>query len=138
MPYIVKEFRDLPVPAVLAQMVEPFDQSHDTLDSVNESDDLLSRIEGDKVFMIVDLSQLKMDLGSLMQGFAAAFLPHDDLRTSNVFADRVSLLMVGSGALLKLAVKAAGQDQYGNRKIELFETLDEALTFIRQAEAAQP
>ena len=133
MAYTVEQLQGLPFPTILAQMSEPFDTARETPDSVNESNALLAGLEGDPVYLIIDLSQVKTTLGNIMQGLAGALLPHDGLHTEHVFASRTRMLMVGSSGLVKMAVKAAGQDQYGNHRMEFFETLDAALEHIRNA-----
>ena len=135
MAHTVLQVNDLPFPTVLVSMSEPFDTAGETPASVNESNTMLAGIEGDPVYLIIDLSHVKSTLGNLMEGLAGALLPHDDLNTDQVFASRTRLIMIGSNALIKLAVRAAGQDQYGNRRMEFFETVDEALAHIRQAGA---
>lgn len=114
-------------------MSEPFDTARETPASVNESDAMLAGLDGDPVYLIIDLSHVKSTLGNIMEGLAGALLPHDDLNTDQVFAARTRLIMIGSSGLIKVAVRAAGQDQYGRHRMEFFETLDEALEHIRQA-----
>ena len=133
MSYKVEQLDGLPFPTILAAMSEPFDTAKETPLSVNESNELLARIDGNPVYLIIDLSQTKTNLSNIMQGLAGALLPHDDLKTDQVFSRRVRLIMIGSGSLMKMAARAAGQDQYGNRHMEFFGTVDEALAHIRQA-----
>ena len=101
MPYTIQQLDDMPAPTVLAQMLEPFDQNSDTLSSLSEADRLLAGIEGDTVYLIIDLSLLVVDMGGLMQGFATAFLPNNGVATDHVFASRVRTLMIGSGSRSK-------------------------------------
>lgn len=136
MPYTIEQLNDLPYPTVLATMTEPFDSAGDTLRSVNDCNTVLAQTEGDPVYFIINLSQLNLNLSNLMQGLASAFLPHSDVKTDHLFSSRVKSIMIGSGPLMKLAVSSAGQNQYGSRQMELFETLDEALDHIRHAETA--
>lgn len=136
MPFTIEERTDLPAPTVVVTMQEPFDSARDSLLSTGAANSQVAAIEGDLVYVIVDLSQLKLDLSSLMEGFAAAFLPHEGVSMDHVMASRVRTLMIGTGSLMKMAARAAGQEQYGSRQIELFPTLDKALDFIRQPETA--
>ena len=136
MSHTVELLDGLPFPTVLCSMSEPFDTAKETPDSVNESNVILAGIEGDVVYLIIDLSQVNTTLGNLIQGLGAALLPHAELKSDQVFSSRTRLIMIGSNSLVKMASRAAGQDQYGNRHMEFFPTVDEALAFIRQAEKA--
>jgi hypothetical protein len=136
MPYTVQQLDNLPVPTVLATMTEPFDTGKEAPVSIGEVNATLAQIEGDLVYIIIDLSQLNLNLGNLMQGFAMAYLPHEEVRTEHMLDDRVRTLMIGTGEMMKIAVKSLQQDQYGNHHVELFPTVDEALAHIRQARPA--
>ena len=64
MAHTVEQLDDLPFPTVLAAMLEPFDTPLETPQSVNESNTLLAGLEGDPVYLIIDLSRIKANLGN--------------------------------------------------------------------------
>lgn len=131
MSYTVQQIKDLPAPTIVATLSDPYNAIDEAPQMVNELDRAVAKLAGDPIFVVADLTALSLDLETIIQGLAAAFVPRKDISTQNLDADRVRTIMIGTSSLMKLAAKAGGQDQYGNRSIELYPTLDAALEQIR-------
>lgn len=133
MPYTIAPIENLPAPAILVTLTDPYDANTEPPRMINEADAAVAQIAGDLVYVVVNPTGVKMNLGLIMSAMAAAFVPHHDISTQHLDAERVRTIMIGSNSLIKMATNATGQDQYGNRKIELFPTVDAALEHIRLA-----
>lgn len=133
MPYTIQQLEDLPVPTVINTISSPLDIAHELPQNINELDTFVAGITGDPVYVVIDMSDLHLNMGDLVQGLASAFSPPEGIETQNVSHNRVKSVIVGANTLLKIAARSAGQDQYGNRQMEWYPTLDEALTHIKQA-----
>lgn len=79
-------------------------------------------------YVIHDIRELKFSFSDLVLGLAASFRPNKpELRSEFGF----NTVVVGSNTLIKLAVQSVRQVQYGGRELLHFDTLDEALTHIK-------
>ena len=107
--------------------------ARDIPEIMNAANEALSGIEGNVIYVIADVSQLSLSFGDIVQGLASAFSPSSDVRKVPPYDNRVRAILIGSGTLIRLVAAGGRQDQYGNRQLEVFETLDEALAHIRQA-----
>ncbi len=129
MPYSLQPL-DLPAPTLLVEITDPIDPALEGPNMNRDMNDQLGRLEGDRVYLIMDLTQFKLNFGTLVSGLGAVLRPTQGVDTSNIDADRVTVLAVGAGSLTSLLVKSAKQDQYGSRHVMGFKTRDEALAYI--------
>jgi hypothetical protein len=117
-------------PIVIATYKEPYDPKEDVVGTNRMVAEVLEEFEGD-IYFINDIRQVKLTFPRVVQTMAAAF------RDSTTLApDRVHGIAVGAGNMLKLFVDSAKQIQYGKIDIELFDTTEEAIAFIRSKIAA--
>lgn len=130
MNYTIEQPTDLPAPTIMVRMLNSFSLGADIPSMINTLDAQIAKIKGERVFLILDMTEVTLNLSEIIQGMGAVFV-HSDLNTTHMLADRVTGIWIGSGLVLRLAAGATNQDQYGNRHTELVETLDEALAYIR-------
>ena len=97
---------------------------------LSELDTLLSKIEGDHVYVIVDLTQHTFGFAELVMGLGLLLRQDGGFDISHITDGRVRTLVVGNGSLAKLLASGLKQEQYGSRQTHLFPTRDEALAYI--------
>jgi hypothetical protein len=77
--------------------------------------------------VINDLTQISMNFSDMMLGMREAALGG-----AGTAADpRTRHVLVGGHELLQLTADALKQEQYGQRNVPLFMTIDEALAYIK-------
>lgn len=133
MPYTIQQIDGLPAPTILNTITAPLDVGKDIPEMMGQANAMLKAIDGRVVYVIADVSNLSLSFSDIVQGLASALNPNRDAGSVQWYDPRVRTILIGSGTLLSLVVKSTRQDQYGNRQMELFETLDEALVHIRSA-----
>ena len=126
MPYSIQQL-DLSAPVILNELSDPIDPRQDIPMMMGEINTLVTHIEGDRVYIIIDMKQYTMVLGDLVAGMDAAFSSNEHAETPPIFHNRVRTLFVGNG-MVHILVNGMKQDQYGNRQALYFKTRDEALT----------
>ncbi len=122
MPATLEKLSDRPI--YLIRYSDPFapDQVMSVFSEIGRTADQVQ-----PVYVINDLSQLAMNFSEMMLGMREAALGGPgtaaDPRTRHV--------LVGSHELLQLTSEALKQEQYGQRNVPLFMTIDEALAYIK-------
>jgi hypothetical protein len=82
------------------------------------------------LYLIVDLTDVKLNFSDLVASMATAtkggkaVLRHPNIK---------QIIAVTTSDLLALGAKALKQAQYGQLEAQVFSSLDEALTYVRQA-----
>lgn len=132
MPFSLQQL-DLSAPTLLVELSDPLDPAREGPNMNRDMNDHLGQIEGDRVYLIMDMTNFKMKFGTLVAGLGAALRPTEGVDTSNIDADRVNVLVVGNSRLVTLLINSAKQEQYGSRHIQGFKTRNEALAHISQA-----
>ena len=113
-------------PIVVVTWLEPVDVSKETPGKFVQVNALIDSDE--KVYVIDDLSQTKIDFSTLVSGMAA-----QRVKAPGSPSDpRVTTALVGSGFFVDLISKGAKQFQYGSLDIPVFSSLDDALANIRE------
>jgi len=80
------------------------------------------------LYSIYDLTEMKMTFGDLVMA-----LSNQAQKAPGAMADpRVTTVIVGSSELVKFGAQAFQQEQYGNLKFPLYESVDEALKYARE------
>jgi hypothetical protein len=103
----------------LSDPEQSHNQLHSFLDSISEP-----------VFLILDMSNAQLGLDDLMRGASDAFrgdnptFKHPNIR---------EVLQVSDDPTLELAAEGMNSAVFGNIKIRLFETLEDALAYARAA-----
>jgi hypothetical protein len=123
-PFDIEKVPDLPV---LKISLHPTyrareDQKAATV-AVNE---IMDHVD-EKVFLLYDMSDLKVDWGDMIMGMADA---RDAYKNGGHRNYRETVIVVRN-TMLKLGLKALGQQQYGGMQITVFETVDEALAYVQ-------
>lgn len=111
---------------ILATYTNPYKvaDSEITLELLGQ---LLPEMEGG-VFLVVDASQLSMNFSDLVQGLATVA----SNQYGKILAEkRLRIAAVVTNKILEFGTKALSQLQYGGLKVEVFNTLDDALVFAR-------
>jgi hypothetical protein len=131
MSYTVKK---LPGEPILLNVVgKAYDIGRDAPAACQELFDLLEALDA-PVFLVVDARELKANFGDVVVGLGAttregvAVLKHPNIR---------EIVLVTTSGLVSMGVKALGQVQYGGLKSSAFETLDEALAYVRDRVAEE-
>jgi len=131
MSYRVERLPDEPI-LVLRTGAE-FSIKNDVLASAEEAMKLMAEIPEGLIYYVLDMCDLRVNFSELVSGLWQA------TRATNLLKEpRLRLVAVGSGALIELGAKAFSQAQYGGLSVPLFETMDEALAYIRQEISGQP
>jgi hypothetical protein len=95
--------------------------------ALHDVQQLMSEIEG-PIYYINDFSQFGISFSNLV-------LALDDItrgQASTLFGPQVHMILVGTSEMVKLWGEAAKQKQYGERKIPVFSSRDEAIAYARQ------
>ncbi|MBZ0310044.1 MAG: hypothetical protein K8I82_28545 [Anaerolineae bacterium] len=100
----------------------------DTIESVETIHQIVEEAT-DVIYLIVDLTRLNMGFSDMVQGLAASTSGKQGWSLKD---PRTRLVVVGANKLIEFGVKAVNQTQYGGVNIPLFDTLDEALTYVRK------
>jgi hypothetical protein len=133
MTYTLEIIEDLPFPTLLNTIHNSDDIATEMPRNMKDIDEALARIEGSPVYVIFNQTDMNISLGTLTQGLATIFRPRTPAEASRMLDDRVRLIVVGQGTLMKLAAQGLRHEVYGGRQIEMFETVEEAFDLVRQA-----
>ena len=92
---------------------------------------MLDGIEG-PIYRIVDFTKAKIDFAVLVEGLARS-----TRKDPGTFSDpRMRPIFVGTQEMVRFGAESASQDHYGNLKIMVVGTREEALAYARQQIAA--
>jgi hypothetical protein len=123
MPYRISRFDQEPI--IHVEIFDPYD-------SITESPGRLKAVaellEGDeKVYHIFDLSGFSMDFSKLVTGLGVV-----TATVPGSFTDpRLITVVVGASPMVKMGVEALKQSQYKGLLVHRFDTVEEALVYIR-------
>jgi hypothetical protein len=129
-----KEFSDMTLvverlpnePIIVVTWENPTDVGNESPQKFMQVDALIE--EDEKVYVIDNMTKLKIDFGTLVSGMAA-----QRVKAPGSPADpRTNTILVGSGTIWQIASKGARQFQYGSFDIPLFPSLEEALSYARE------
>jgi hypothetical protein len=108
----------------------PFNPAEDSHDALTQLSNILSTTEG-KLYIISDVREIDPSFSEVVIGMAeAAADPNSPVRN-----ERVEIVTLATGALLKLVVEWMKQSQYGSIQQSLFETEEDALEHVRKLRA---
>lgn len=124
-PYTIEKLSGEPI--VIITTREGYDPSHHVGEAAEKVNELLDKLDNAVVF-IQDLSSIKVDMDDIMvaadttgRGSQAPF-HHVNIR---------QLITVTQDPILKQSFAGMAGDMYGNLKMVIFDTLDEALDYAR-------
>jgi hypothetical protein len=125
MSYRLERLPDEPI--VVLTLLPDFSMRQDIRASSEEAALLIEQVAGDRIYFIYDLRDLRLNFSDVVTGLGQAAKATDMLKNP-----RIRTIIVGSGALVEMGVKALSQEQYGGRPAPLFETVEEAIDYARQ------
>lgn len=100
----------------------------DVQHGVEEISGVLETVEGN-LYSVVDVQSIHLSFSDLVMGLANAVTDKTGWKLSN---ERTPLIVVGAHSMIKLAVDAIKQRQYGAKNVTLFTDMNEALRYARQ------
>lgn len=113
-------------PIIVVTWVDPVDVQKETPSKFAQVDALVGPDE--KVYVVDDLSKVKIDFSTLVEGMAA-----QRAKSPGSPSDpRIKTTLVGSGFFLELISKGAKQFKHGSLDIPAFTSVDEALAYVRE------
>ncbi len=124
MPAIVERVPDEPI--ITITFVDEIGSRSDVHQTLHEIGRYMEEINA-PLYLLYDTRTLKITFGGMVASLAEftteglKILPDLPVRT----------VVIGTNELVRLASKAAGQDQYGGHKVVMVETMEEALAHIR-------
>jgi hypothetical protein len=125
MSYTFEKLPDEPI--LLSVLGEAYDVGRDASVASQQLFDLLETMDV-PVFLVVDARDLKANFGDVVAGLGAATRGEGvGLKHPNV----QEVVLVTTSGLVSMGAKALGQLQYGGLRSSVFETLDEALAYVR-------
>jgi hypothetical protein len=110
-------------PILLVTCNPDFDLQRDSLEIKRRLADLTAAIPG-AVCTIYDVRRFKSSFSDVIMGLTASFTP-DDFEADWA---RHQVAVVGAGDLFRLVARSAQQAQFSEFDVEVFDTLEEALT----------
>jgi hypothetical protein len=123
-PFHIEKVPDLPVLRItLNSTYKARAHQRASTVAVNEYMDQMS----EKVFLLYDMGNVKVDWGEMIMGLADARDAYKEGEHRNY---RETVIVVRN-MLLKMGLRALGQQQYGNMRVTIFETVDEALDYVK-------
>jgi hypothetical protein len=115
-PIIVATFQNpMTYRAEVPRMFQQIIDLRDTLDGYNQ------------YYTVLDVSQVKVGFGDMVYTMGESITVQQQRRPDMP----LRLVLIGKGALMELASRAMGQEQYGGYGTWLYTSLDEALEAIR-------
>ncbi len=127
MPYTYKQFQDEPI--YIATFGDSFDAGADPASVERRLSAALATHTG-PVFYIADLTETSVSFKDVVLGLSNAYRSEDP---STYLDERLHMCIVGSDEFVRLAVDAvAHQRHYGEVKVEVFSTVEDALSHVRQ------
>ncbi len=121
MPVAVEQIPNQPI--IVVTVTEPFDPLKEMPVSNRQFSEIAATIQG-TLYRIVEITRLKIGFNDLVNVLAV------DTRSGPGADPRVRTVIVGSGEMVELGVKAMKQRQYGAKETPMFASLDEALTYV--------
>jgi hypothetical protein len=121
-------------PIVIGTFGNPYDPMRDAGATSEELNRALNESK-DNVYYVADFSMTSFSFSDMAIGMSEAFRA-----PGSPYANpRLKMYIVGSAELLRLGVEAAKtQQQYGSLPMQMFPTVDEALTKVRADIAQKP
>jgi hypothetical protein len=120
-------------PILISVMGEAYDIGRDVSASAQQLLDLLETMDV-PVFLVADMREIRANFGDVVAGLGAAtrgeaaVFRHPNIR---------EVVVVTTSDLLGMGAKALGQLQYGGLRASVFESLDEALAYVRDRVAEE-
>ncbi|MEL6272956.1 MAG: hypothetical protein AAFU54_03235 [Chloroflexota bacterium] len=117
-------------PLLIAVQATEYDPAGDAALTREHLQQLLDNHSG-QVYYIPDVTGMEASFSDLVVGLAESF---NRKQNNNIFFDpRLHILAVATNPIVKLAAKAgAQQDQYGNARLMVFDSREEALAYARE------
>lgn len=113
-------------PILIVTIYKEYVVGRDSAEIVQTVDSKIGKDEAG-LYSIYDLREMKMTFGELVLA-----LSNQSQKAPGAMADpRTQAIIVGASELVRFGAEAFKQEQYGNLKFPLFETLDEALGYAR-------
>jgi hypothetical protein len=114
-------------PILIIKLYKEYVVGRDTAEMLSTVNSQIGENESG-LYSIYDLTEMKMSFGDLVMA-----LSNQAQKAPGAMADpRVTTVIVGSSELVKFGVEAFKQEQYGNLKFPLFESVEEALSYARE------
>lgn len=114
---------------VIGHFEEPFNASSD-LGDLNEAVTEMLQTSDGIVYRIEDLTHIDVSFSALVEGLSVVTSKTHEGSARN---ERIRLLFAGHDQdLLEMLQSSFKQKQYGEIDVEIFETLDDALTYVRE------
>jgi len=114
-------------PILMITILKDYVVGKDTPDIVRTVDSKIGKDETG-LYSIYDLREMKMTFGDLVLA-----LSNQSQKAPGAMADpRASAVIVGSSEMVKLGAQAFQQEQYGNLKFPLYQSVEEALSYARE------
>jgi len=134
MPIIVERLPDEPI--IIATFHDPIDFKAESARMFQQFIDIRdSELEGfTHYYTIIHTNGARTGFSDIVLMMGESRIARQQRREDMT----ISLILVGSGALMEMATKAVGQNQYGNYGMRLFTSLDEALEIVREELAEMP
>lgn len=124
MPVSIELFSDEPI--LVATFTEPFKPREDLEKVAQHMVKILEDVP-DILWRIDDTTFVEMTFTKLVEAMSAATRS----KTGTVTDPRVELILVGTSETMKTAAKSMEQRQYGEVKVPLFTSRDDALAYVR-------
>jgi hypothetical protein len=125
MSYRLEQLPDEPI--IVLSLLSDSSLREQISDSAEEATLLIEEAAEEWVYLIYDVRNLRPNFSDLVGALGQA------TKATNLFKNpRLRTVVVGSGPLVEMGVKALSQEQYGGRPAPLFETVEEAIDYARQ------
>ncbi len=99
--------------------------------SVKLTEDILTGNSDAHIYRITDMREVTFHFGQLVSAMAASQRGHN-IPGSTSDPRFIELAVLKPGGLVHMGARSMAQSQYGGVKIEIFETVEEALEYARQ------
>lgn len=120
-------------PIIIVVWENPLDVRRDVPNMWKEVDNLIKAGEN-KIYCVNDLKNVTVDLSTLISGMAL----QQGSKPGSASDPRIRTMLVGSGPVWKIASQAFKQVRHGDPNVQLFSTIEDALTYIREEVKNQP
>lgn len=127
--YSIEKLQDEPI--VIFKVFEAGQLQRSMPTTVTEATTLLDELS-EPVFLVLDLSGIKVSLDTIISGAnrevrVDRFITHPNVR---------EVLDVATNPMMKMAATGLRSNVFGNIKIQVFDTVEEALEYARSAPEA--
>ncbi len=114
-------------PILIIKLYRDYVVGKDTAEMLSTVNEQIGENESG-LYSIYDLTEMKMSFGDLVMAMS-----NQAQKAPGAMADpRVTTVIVGSSEMVKLGVQAFQQEQYGNLRFPLYESVEEALKYARE------